>query len=78
MKRTVTLDVDVEQLLQRRMVERGITFQAALNEAVRESAEGAARRFRTATASMGQPTTSLDSALQLSAQLEDEDLDRKM
>lgn len=80
MRTTVTLDPDVEQLLRRTMRERGLSFKQALNDLVRAGvARAPARRaaFRTATASMGAPTVNLDRALQLAAELEDEELVRK-
>ena len=76
---TVTLEADVEALLRRRMKERSISFKQALNEAIREglAAASSSRRFRTETAVLGQPTVNLDRALQLAAELEDEELVRK-
>jgi hypothetical protein len=35
MRTTVTLDADTEELLRRRMRERGVSFKVALNEAIR-------------------------------------------
>ncbi len=80
MRTTVTLDPDAEQIIRRRMRERGLSFKEAVNEAIRRSAhdpEGS-EPFRTATASMGQPAVSLDRALQLAGELEDEALVRRM
>ncbi len=61
------------------MAEQGTSFKEALNEAIRE---GAARRpappaFATRTADLGVPSVSLDRALQLAAELEDEELIRR-
>lgn len=81
MRTTVTLDPDAEALLHRRMRERGVSFKQALNDAIRESGtrKGAGRvPFRTTTASLGLPTVNLDRALQLAAELEDEELLRRM
>lgn len=80
MRTTVTLDPDTEALLRRRMRERGVSFKQALNDAVRETAARGPERaaFRTATATLGLPTVNLDRALQLSSQLEDEELVRRM
>ena len=77
---TVTLDPDVEQLIQKRMRERGMTFKEALNDAVRAgaAASGRPQRFRTPTASMGESRIVLDRALQLAGELEDEELIRRM
>ncbi len=79
MRTTVTLDPDTEQIVRRRMVERGITFKEALNDAIRDGvAAGAVEPFRTATASLGTSTVNLDPALQLAGALEDDDLIRRM
>ena len=80
MRTTVTLDPDVEQMIRRRMRERGQSFKEALNDAVRGgmAAPGRHSAFQTETAPMGQPTISLDRALQLAGELEDEELIRRM
>ena len=76
---TVTLDPDSEQLIRRRMRERGISFKEALNEAIRSSAaEAPTAPFRTETASMGESRVNLDRALQVAADLEDDELVRRM
>jgi hypothetical protein len=77
---TVTLDADTEQLLRRRMRERGISFKQALNDAIRAGLAAGEPRpaFRTQTARMGQSRVNLDRALQLAAELEDEELVRRM
>jgi hypothetical protein len=76
---TVTLDDDVEQLVRRRMAERQVSFKKALNDAIREGAAGrpARRQFTTRTADLGVPAVNLDRALQLAADLEDEELVRR-
>lgn len=78
MRTTVTLDPDTAQIVRRRMRERGMSFKEALNDAIRAGARGQAQQFRTQTASMGQPTVNLDRALQVAADLEDEELLRRM
>lgn len=78
MRTTVTLDPDTTALLQRVMRERGIGFKQALNDAVRASAQASAPVFRTRTAELGEPTVNLDRALLLAAELEDEELVRRM
>lgn len=79
MRTTITLDPDVAQLIQRRMRERQVSFKEAVNEAIREStAVGTAAPFRTTTASLGESTVNLDRALQVAADLEDDELIRKM
>lgn len=80
MRTTVTLEPDTEAIVHRLMRERGLTFKQALNEAIRAGGPGRAtgRRFRTRTASMGPPAIPLDKALRLAADLEDEELIRKL
>lgn len=78
MRTTVTLDDDVEQLVRRRMVERQVSFKQALNDAIRDGATGReSRPFTTRTANLGVPAVNLDRALQLAAELEDEELIRR-
>ena len=78
MRTTVTLDADTEQLIRRRMREQGMTFKEAVNDAIRRSAQSAAPPFQTATASLGPATVNLDRALQVVAELEDDELVRRM
>ena len=80
MRTTVTLEPDVEALLKRAMQERGLSFKAAVNEAIRAGlAPKERRRFRTRTYSMGRREgIDLDKALQLAGELEDEELIRRM
>ena len=79
MRTTITLDPDTEQIIRRRMRERGVSFKAALNDAIRagNKASMGPRPFRTETASMGQPAVNLDRALTLAGDIEDEELIRK-
>lgn len=80
MRTTVTLDADTEALLRRRMRERGISFKQALNDAIRTALSdgGEGEPFRTEVHSMGGPRIDLDKALALAAELEDEEILRKM
>lgn len=82
MRTTVTLDDDTEQIIRRRMRERGMSFKDAINDAIRRGARSGVgqkqRRFRTAPASLGTSRVNLDRALQLAADLEDDELVRKM
>jgi hypothetical protein len=80
MRTTVTLDPDTEQIVRRRMRERGMTFKEAINDAIRAGASAVAARqpFTTETAVMGESRVNLDRALQLAGDLEDDELIRKM
>lgn len=78
MRTTVTLDPDTEQLIRRRMSERGMSFKEAINDAIRSAAREGSPAFRTRTAAMGRSTVNLDRALQVAADLEDDDLVRRM
>ena len=80
MRTTVALDPDTEQIVRRRMKERRISFEQALNDLIREgrASAGGPSGFRTRTASMGLPSVNLDKALRLAGELEDEGRIRKM
>jgi hypothetical protein len=43
MRTTVTLDPDTEQIVRRRMRERGMTFKEALNDAIRSGVQDRGR-----------------------------------
>lgn len=79
MRTTVTLDDDVVAHLRRLMAQRGISFKAALNDAVRAGAVDAPApvKFVTHTADLGVPLMTMDRALQLAAELEDGELIRR-
>ena len=71
MRTTVTLDPDVESTLRKVMRERGVSFKAALNDAVRSGTRGvrpAGRKpFVQKTYSMGfNPAYNWDKALAIS------------
>ncbi|MGD9794285.1 MAG: antitoxin [Acidimicrobiia bacterium] len=79
MRTTVTLDPDTEQIVRRRMRERGVSFKEALNDSIRNGAAApTAKPFVTEVADLGVSTVNLDRALQIAADLEDEELMRKM
>ncbi len=80
MRTTVSLDPDVDAALRRLMRERGLSFKQAVNEAIRSSLAGSSRRraFRTETHDLGPPTLPLDKAMRLAAELEDEEIVRKL
>jgi len=81
MRTTVTLDPDVQALLDRAMRERGITFKEAVNSAVRAGlARGhpKRRKFAQATYSLGRERNfRWDKALEAASAIEDEELARK-
>ena len=80
MRTTVTLDPDTEQILRRRMRERNISFKQALNDAIRcgVTEQEGLQLFITETASLGESRVNLDRALQVAADLEDDELLRRM
>lgn len=81
MRTTVTLDPDVAALLDKVMRERGLTFKRAINDAIRAGLGAASRTSRrswTTPSTMGTPVVNLDKALTLAAELEDEELIRKV
>ncbi len=76
---TITLDSDVEALLKRRMLERGVSFKAAVNDALREALGGAGGVDVAFPAhDLGEPRVDLDHALRLAADLEDDEIAREM
>ena len=69
---TVTLDPDTRRLVERFMVERGLSFKQALNEAIRRGlAPGEAAVPPTRPVRMGTPRVDLTKALSVAADLED-------
>ncbi len=82
MRTTVTLDPDVAAKLQQAARERGVSFKAALNDAVRVGlgpSQRAVPRYRMPARSMGvRPGVDLDRLLRLAGELEDAELVRKL
>ena len=80
MRTTVTLDEDTDAIVRRLMRERGLSFKRALNDAIRAgmARRGGRRQFRTRSADMGPSAIPLDKALRLAADLEDDELIRKL
>jgi len=80
MRTTVTLDPDTDAIVRKAMRERKLTFKQALNAVIRAGVGDAGRssqpRFQTYR--MGAPRIPLDKALQLAAELEDEEIIRKL
>jgi hypothetical protein len=84
MRTTLTLDPDVAADLKRRARKTGKAFRQVLNDAVRAGLRAQdtppARPYRLKPVSMGGPLpgVNLDKALQLAADLEDEEIARKL
>jgi hypothetical protein len=82
MRTTVTLDEDVASQLRRVARERGMSFKAAINAAVRVGlAAGSppSRSFRVRAQPMGiRPGVDVDKALSLAAEIEDAEIVRKL
>lgn len=81
MRTTVTLEPDVVAALKRAARERGTSFKAVLNDAVRRglSGEPTRRRYRTPSRDMGlRPGFDIDKALTLAAADEDAEIVRKL
>jgi hypothetical protein len=83
MRTTVTLDPDVERVLQTAMRERGVPFKKALNDAIRaglmRESSHRKRRFVQKTYSLGaEQHFRWDKALAAAEAIEDEELSRKL
>lgn len=77
----MTLDPDVVAALQRAVRERGTSFKAVLNDAVRRGLGGeqGRRRYRTPSRNMGlRPGFDIDKALTLAGADEDAEIVRKL
>jgi hypothetical protein len=76
------LDSDVAAKLQQTARERGVSFKAALNDAVRTGLTAGAlpsRRFRVHAQPLGvRPGVNLDKALSLAGEIEDTEILRKL
>jgi len=80
MRTTVTLDNDLAARLRQVAHERGISFKAAINEAIRGGLDHPpkAKSFRVRSRTMGPAKVDLTKALRLSGQMEDEEALAKM
>ncbi|HEV2767007.1 MAG TPA: CopG family transcriptional regulator [Acidimicrobiales bacterium] len=81
MRTTVTLDPDVAAALEQAARERRVSFKQVLNDAVRAGLRPAteARPYRLPTRRMGlRAGVDLDKALKLAAELEDQEVVRKL
>lgn len=80
MRTTVTLDPDVEAKLKATMRERGVSFKAALNDAVRAGLDEptpVSRPYKMQTAPLG-VRVNIDKALTIAGEMEDEEILRKL
>ncbi len=83
MRTTVTLDADTERLLRNAVRERGVSFKAVLNDALRKGLAPArparSRRFVQKTYSLGANTEfRWDKSLAMADAMEDEEILRKI
>ena len=84
MRTTITIEPDIDIRLKRFMRDRGLTFKAAVNEALRsgldhERPPTAVERYVLPVRDMGlRPGIDLDKARHLDADLEDEETLRKL
>ena len=80
MRTTITLDADVATLVKRLMADRGLSFKEAVNSALRASLAPALETSSIILPvyDMGEAKVPLEHALRLAAELEDEEIARKM
>lgn len=80
MRTTITLDPDVEAMLKKLMQERDLSFKQAVNSLLRSALlPNEVRPEYTFTVfHLGKPLVPLEHALQLAADLEDEEIARKL
>ena len=80
MRTTITLDPDVEALVKKMMAERGQTFKQAINTLLRAALQPDPHRrdYSFQTHELGEPVVPLEHALRVAAELEDEEIRRKL
>jgi hypothetical protein len=79
MRTTVTLDPDAEQVVRDRMSAKGISFKQALNDAIRDGANGLGGYvFESLPPSPGSYLLDVTKANALAGELEDQGLIEKM
>jgi hypothetical protein len=82
MRTTVTLDEDVAARLRQVSRERGVSFKAALNGAIRLGLSASAppsKRFSVEARPLGiRPDVNIDKALSLAGEIEDSEILRKL
>ena len=80
MRTTITLDPEAKALVEKAMKERKLSFKQVVNEAIVRglTTTEAPKPFRTKTHSMGKARINLDKATQIAAELENDEILRKM
>ena len=78
MRTTITLDPDTRHLIERSMRERGISFKDAVNDAIRAGLVGRPSERPTRPVSLGEPSIDITRSLAIAAQLEDDELVRRL
>lgn len=82
MRTTLTLDPDTAALLQRRMAQTGGSLKVVVNEAIRaglvDQYQQAGSEYRLVPRDMGEPRVPVTQTLRLAADLEDEEIARKL
>lgn len=80
MRTTITLEPDVEALLQKLMRERGMSFKEAVNSCLRAALRPTVPRvdYDFPTFDLGEPSVDTVHALRLASDLEDEEVAREM
>jgi hypothetical protein len=80
MRTTVSLDPDTRLLVERAMRERGLSFKAAINQAIRAGlgARTGDTQSYTVSRALGPARVDLTKALALAAALEDEEIVRRL
>jgi hypothetical protein len=80
MRTTITLDPENDLAIRRLMRARGLTFRQAVNQAIRDGVAPlqSPSEVQLPTFAMGAPLVPIDRALRLAAELEDEEIMRKL
>ena len=80
MRTTITLDPDVQELVERVIRERKVTFKKVINQALREALGPKPSRTPIPTLKLGGPRPGIDlhRATRLAAELEDDEIVRKL
>lgn len=81
MRTTVTLDPDVLAQIKSYMRDKGVSFKEAINTAIRSGLSSGRKQkksFRQKTFNMGTPAVPLRKALQLAAEMEDQEIFRDL